>query len=115
VSKNFNESTSEIEHVCGEVIFVDDQPEILRNYTRIFKNYQDIKVRMFSNGYQCYNWFNLLNCDICKKHLIFTDLSMPNMDGKILTQSLRNLSHFKFTIALVTAEEALVEERDLYD
>ena len=30
VCKDFKESASVTEHVCGEVIFVDDQPEILK-------------------------------------------------------------------------------------
>ena len=70
---------------------------------------------MFSNGDQCYNWFQILNCSSCESHLIFTDLSMPYMDGKLLTLNLRKLSQFEFTIALVTAEEALVDQKELFD
>ena len=63
-------------HSCNPIIIVEDNPNILKKYENVLKKNNNEYVK-FLNGLDCLDFIRNLNCTICYKILILTDLSMP--------------------------------------
>eukprot|EP00801_Mesodinium_rubrum_P002517 Mrub_02517.p1 GENE.Mrub_02517~~Mrub_02517.p1 ORF type:complete len:543 (+),score=68.92 Mrub_02517:173-1630(+) len=94
-----------VKHVCNEVYFAEDNPNILNKYEKLMKKYS-IPYMIFSNGLSCLKYIKSLSCSKCSKSLLFTDMNMPYLDGLNLAIQIRDLeAERKFEIILVSAEE----------
>ena len=63
-------------HTCNPIIIVEDNPNILNKYENVLKKNNNEYIK-FLNGLDCLEYIRNLNCTICYKILILTDLSMP--------------------------------------
>lgn len=63
-------------HDCREVLFAEDNPNILNKYEKIMRK-NDIPCVAFQNGKECLQYLKSLSCLKCRASLIFTDMNMP--------------------------------------
>jgi len=66
----------------------------------------DIKYKSFLNGQTCFDYVSNIQCKICSKILLITDLSMPYKDGIELSKDVNALEKNQEIITvLISAEE----------
>mmetsp|Transcript_50548 Transcript_50548/g.42623 ORF Transcript_50548/g.42623 Transcript_50548/m.42623 type:complete len:107 (+) Transcript_50548:955-1275(+) len=88
----------------------------MRNYTRVLTKAQ-IPYHQFTNGKELIDFVknsDLINCKLCNRFLILTDLHMPFINGLDLASQIRLMKFKKnVKIVLITADE--VPENKLID
>lgn len=95
-------------HICNSILMAEDNLSIMRLYKRNLKKMQ-VPLHDFSNGQECYEFITksgILECKMCNKILIFSDLHMPFMNGIELAKKVRMLHTTKeVKMVLVTADD----------
>mmetsp|Transcript_41665 Transcript_41665/g.35073 ORF Transcript_41665/g.35073 Transcript_41665/m.35073 type:complete len:105 (+) Transcript_41665:1816-2130(+) len=90
------------------MLIAEDNKNILKRYTKYLDKNKRPHIT-FLNGIDCLSYIKtdiLIDCNLCEKKILLTDLHMPFMDGIELAKEVRLADVKKrFKIILLSADE----------
>lgn len=99
--------------MCDELIIAEDNPSILKRYCKYLEKY-DIKYKSFLNGQTCFDYVSNIQCNLCSKILLITDLSMPYKDGIELSKDVNALGKKQEIITILISAEEYSNDDNLF-